>query len=483
MDGDCDTPAAVKSYMVDGNASQSGYFFYKQGGSGKEITYNLLYTTINSSLGRQFSYYASSVKYAGGETHDLEYDIAQYPGPQNVTLNARRPVKVKSNRGFELRIQYASADPYSTGWSTPVAAAIYRRGEYTSPLSSITYTNSQSVTDQAGNLWLGTFNNSLGSKVEVAEGVYRPPTNNTDQISATSAAYDRRGNLLTSLTKGSQIWNYTYSQGQTVGTAPSVGARDVTITGPAGYYRKVFIGEAIGSYAQIKKEVDGLNRTTNYTYAGPRMTGITFPEGNQVRLTYDLIGNIIKKENISKAGSGLATLTESAGFPAGNCATEGHGAEIQCYRPLWVKDAKGNQTDYTWDPQNGEMLSEIKPADANGVRPMRRIEYVERFAWYNNGSGTFIRSPTGILLKSRERSCKTSATISSACAAGATDEFVTDYDYGPDSGPNYLLLRGITVTATGSSGALETLRTCFTYDPQGRKISETQPLGTGSTCP
>ena len=70
-----------------------------------------------------------------------------------------------------------------------------------------------------------------------------------------------------------------------------------------------------------------------------------------------------------------------------------------------------------------------------------------------------------------------------ANAGGANDEVVTDYDYGPDSGPNYLLLRGIAVTATNSSGVLETLRTCFTYDARGNKLSETQPLGTGSTCP
>ena len=44
--------------------------------------------------------------------------------------------------------------------------------------------------------------------------------------------------------------------------------------------------------------------------------------------------------------------------------------------------------------------------------------------------------------------------------------------------PNNLLLRGTVVTADG-----QTLRTCYTYDDMGRKISETQPKGTGSSCP
>ena len=64
-----------------------------------------------------------------------------------------------------------------------------------------------------------------------------------------------------------------------------------------------------------------------------------------------------------------------------------------------------------------------------------------------------------------------------ACAGGASDAVVTSYDYGPDSGPNTLLLRGTTVTSSAG-----TLRTCFGYDRWGRKMSETSPRGTGSTC-
>ena len=106
--------------MLEG--SGGGYFIYRQGGTGKTVIYNLRYAALTSSYGLQFSYYGSQIKYADGETHDIEYDLAQYPGPQNITLNARRPAKVKSNRGFELRITYASADPYNNGWGLPASA-------------------------------------------------------------------------------------------------------------------------------------------------------------------------------------------------------------------------------------------------------------------------------------------------------------------------------------------------------------------------
>jgi YD repeat-containing protein len=39
-------------------------------------------------------------------------------------------------------------------------------------------------------------------------------------------------------------------------------------------------------------------------------------------------------------------------------------------------------------------------------------------------------------------------------------------------------LRGMTVTADG-----QTLRTCYGYDVNGRKISETQPLANLTACP
>lgn len=477
-DGDCTSRSAMRSYMLEG--SGGGYFIYRQGGTGKTVIYNLRYAALTSSYGLQFSYYGSQIKYADGETHDIEYDLAQYPGPQNITLNARRPAKVKSNRGFELRITYASADPYNNGWGLPASAAIFRRGEYATPLSSMTFPNGGAATDQMNNTWLGEFRNGLGSSSRTPAGSYRPPTNTTDQIVASSTASDIRGPLLTSINKGGDVWNYAWSHA-TSASASNYGTRYVTITGPNGYYRKATIVDGALTFPRIASEVDGLNRTINYTYMGKQLTGITFPEGNKISLTYDLLGNVTQKQSIAKPSSGAATITESAAYsPDSNCPTE---AYVYCFRPIWTKDGKNNQTDYTWDQQHGGMLTETGPADGNGIRPQRRIEYTERFAWFKDDNGTFVRSPTGIFLKTRETVCKATATVGNICAGGATDEVVTDYDYGLDSGPNYLLLRGITVTASGSSGALETLRTCFTYDAQGRKISETQPMGTGSTCP
>jgi YD repeat-containing protein len=62
--------------------------------------------------------------------------------------------------------------------------------------------------------------------------------------------------------------------------------------------------------------------------------------------------------------------------------------------------------------------------------------------------------------------------------AQPSDEVLTTYDYGPDSGPNNLLLRGKAVTADG-----KTARTCYAYDALGNKISETSANAQLANCP
>jgi hypothetical protein len=77
------------------------------------------------------------------------------------------------------------------------------------------------------------------------------------------------------------------------------------------------------------------------------------------------------------------------------------------------------------------------------------------------------------------RTCRTTATVNGACAGGAADEVLTAYEYGPDTGAvgNNLMLRGVAVTADG-----QTLRTCYGYDRDGNKISETKPRAGLAVC-
>jgi YD repeat-containing protein len=132
---------------------------------------------------------------------------------------------------------------------------------------------------------------------------------------------------------------------------------------------------------------------------------------------------------------------------------------------------------YTYDPTHGGILTETMPA-VNGINPVKRYSYVQRSAWILNGTGGYVKAASPVWLKNDERTCRTTATVSGACFGGSADEVVTTYQYGPDAGPNNLLLRGVAVSSNGM-----TRTTCYTYDSSGNKISETKPLGASGTCP
>ena len=198
---------------------------------------------------------------------------------------------------------------------------------------------------------------------------------------------------------------------------------------------------------------------------------VTHPEGDIETYSYDSRGNIIAKTLTPKPGSPLASIASSASYPA-TCTNV-----MTCNKPDYVIDANGNRTDFTYDATHGGVLTETGPADAAGVRPVRRQAYAQRYAWIKNSGGGYSQAATPVWVKTEERTCRTSATVGSACAAGSAHEVVTTYEYGPDSGPNTLWLRGVAVAADG-----QTRRTCYGYDRDGNKISETKARAGLATC-
>lgn len=200
-----------------------------------------------------------------------------------------------------------------------------------------------------------------------------------------------------------------------------------------------------------------------------------FSNGRRIWYQRDSRNNITHIELRPATGSTDPILHYYATYPS-ECLNP-----RTCNRPLTVTDARGGVTTYTYDPDHGGVLTEVQPADTNGVHPSRKNYYAQRYALIKNSSGGYVQSTSPLWLKTEERTCKTSALNTSAgtCSAGASDLIQTSYEYGPTMGAaNNLLLRGVAITADG-----QTLRTCFGYDAQGRKISETKPAANLSVCP
>ena len=231
------------------------------------------------------------------------------------------------------------------------------------------------------------------------------------------------------------------------------------VVGVAGGYPYVNYGDAVYQVTPgPARIVDPLSKATLYDYCDPNvmqnlpptkrdrclirdLQSVTDPEGNVTFLKHGINNYLVEVRRKAKIGSGLPDIVETASYDGSACS-----AYLKsCVNPISTTDAKGQTTNYTYSPDHGGMLTETLPAEANGVRPQKRYEYTQRYAWVKNASGGFTQETSPIWLKVKESTCRTSAATgnpAAACAGGATDEIVTNFEYetgSPTKGSNLLL--------------------------------------------
>jgi hypothetical protein len=248
----------------------------------------------------------------------------------------------------------------------------------------------------------------------------------------------------------------------------------VEFNGPEGLHVGAgFGGGLLNDYVQN-------GRSTHLEWNGIFLEKLYHPEGNWVQYNADANYNPAGESWTPKAGSGTTGVGNLVAYgPNGDgnpdCVSI---SRKVCNKPVYRLDYRGSRTDYAWDPNSGSVLTETGPADAAGIRPVKRAAYVQRYAWISNGTGGYVQAASPVWLPASEKICRTTATSGDACAGGPSDEVVTAYDYGPDAGPNNLLMRGKTVTADGA-----TLRECYGYDASGNRVWTTGAGAGLSTCP
>lgn len=423
---------------------------------------------------------ADSMTYADGTRWDFQYDpLAGVSSKYYLRL-------MKSNRGFGIGLNYATT---AAGKTITQACAINLSQNYASlatpcpaGVQSVQYGYAcgsacglTSYTDVAGQV------TTYGIQTLGISSITSPGSSSPD---LTIGYHSGSGKVQSQTFANGAAWLYSYSYNSDPWDVTPFNYQ-TDVTSPAGTsVRHEFYAEK-PSFVQ-----DELGRRVGYTYVwagGARhVERKTDPEGNETRynygmsppITYSGIRQPIEVRKVAKPGSGQADIVTTATYPSlTSCANP-----KTCEKPVTTTDANGNITSYTYDATHGGVLTETGPA-LNGVQPQKRHEYAQRYSWVKNSTGTYVQSATPVWVKARERHCRTTAASGSGCAGGAVDEVVTDYDYGPNSGPNTLLLRGVVVTAANAAGTLESLRTCYTYDVHGNRISETKPLANLTSCP
>lgn len=258
----------------------------------------------------------------------------------------------------------------------------------------------------------------------------RLPGSASDDVTVTYT-----GSVVTGITKAGATTTYARSD--------AGNTRTVTVTPPLGS-ATVYTFDIPSRRMTSFTVNDGVaNRTTSYLYDGSgRLTRTTTPEGNYVQLTYDARGNVTERRAVGKSGSGVADVVTTAGYDA-TCSNP-----KKCNKPNWTRDAKNNQTDYTYDSTHGGVLTVTAPADAGGVRPQTRYGYSSLQAYYHNGS-SIVASGQPTYRVTSVANCRTTASCT-----GGTDERKTAISYGPQTagvGNNLLPVSGPSHVATARS--------------------------------
>lgn len=445
----CKDGEACKQVPAAGSVLSGTYFSesytYTEGGTGRKVLYDLRNNFQDSiTSGSYFYYLATQVVFPNGEVLQFSYD-AHNTWQGGKPLKYHRPSQVQSSSGYTLLFTYRS-NTYGLGWFDLASATIVKTSNPSVPLARHTYTET-SVTDLSGRVYSCTgCNVRTWGPPETSLTSLRLPGESVDTFRTTNMVQSNT-NVTGAVTTDGVTYNYAYS------LTPSYKKVDlVTITGPDGFRRVVDVFVFSNEQrSRIETVTDSRGGVTRYEYDNAqRVRRITYPEGNAVSVVYDSSGNITERRQIAKPGSGQPDIVELAHSPAVAAPNAQYCEALECFQPLWTRDAKGNQTDYTWTPGVVLPATILAPADFNGQRRKTKFTYT------SNGRPV------------REEVCAADRNgIELTCGTAASFVKLTTY-FGGTALP-------LTQSLTDGAGNAP-LTTTFSYDDAGRLLSQDGPL-------
>lgn len=447
------------------------------------------YTALSTPVPTDQPLVFNDIELSSGERWRFYRDIVNIPVGSGLFSGESRIRFAISSRGYGIQFLYVSDTPpasmaASGNWRLLRKVTAYNRAitfcneamklECPSvsslPSAEISYnytTKTVKVTDPGS---------SEGTELSISGASYTVRKSSAPGSAVTyvaAAANDGETSYVSSITDANGTYNYNYSVNiDDSGYVPYMGA---TSTNPLGGVKEVSGHTLFGQMTTYTDE--NLRNWWYHVSAHPgdyRVYGYTDPEQGGISLGRDNRNNITVAERVPKFGSGLSPVTiYSAVYPT-HCENP-----RTCNKPTSETDARGAITNYTYDPAHGGLLTKMEPAPTAGsARPLTVRTYIQKYAHVKNAGGALVPETTPIWLPATETICQTTAGSSTPVCDSGAQQATTAYEYGADGTADSLLLRGVAVTAGGV-----TLRTCYSYDSLGRKISETQPAANLATCP
>lgn len=448
---------------------------------------------------------ARYIEYPNGEFIVLKYDATSLPYPSLLSQYAGAPdvthrlASVQNSRGYGMRFSYVNSGTLGSrdvGKLTLSGVQLFSRScvqagqcaEVMGPAVGYSYEgrsrNGQTL------YFLRTVSRPDGTVSKYGDDNLETITVSDGNDSTTDYSYYALhdyvqygqddvdvGALVQHVTdsRGRRTW---FRGGSGVGGA-AVELPDGTVTTYGSDYQRTYTYYGANE-PHITSIQDGLGNTTTFAYDGQNgnLLSATYPEGDQVLQAWDSRSNIVEVRRKAKPGTGLADTVTTWSYP--DCTDSNY---RYCNSPSHEIDARGNRTDYQYDPVSGQLALQVLPPDESGLRAAIRFRY-EAFAPADSAAfPTGFGVPSTWLRVAEDRCLSSSLTASTqtlAFSCPASDLVETRYLYqaSSPSAPTKHLQVGV----ERRFGAIQEL-TCFGYDPFGRKVSETSP-GSGLTaCP
>ncbi|MXO57689.1 RHS repeat domain-containing protein [Pontixanthobacter gangjinensis] len=404
-----------------------------------------------------------------GSKTTLTYRGDSYPF--SGTMYVVRLQSVTNNAGYQLKFDYPVDTPTSANvddwYRIDKVTAINNSQEYCDPAAdscSLTGTWPYLAYSEAtsGNDKLETVTDVLGRQARFRTdsssrltGVKRPSETTDGMV----VSYDGNSRVSAVTWQGLYARNYTWSNDAN-GNLVSVSDDSL------GRERTVVTDQDEGV---IKSQADALGNTTTFTHdSQSRVESVTAPEGNKVEYTRDVRGRVTEVRRIAKPGSTLPDIVTSATYPAASSSYPYDcTVNVTCDSPTSTTDARGNTTNYTYDPVHGGVLTVELPADPSGTRPKTTFAYADQSARIKNSAGNLVIAADPITKPVSIARCRVGASCS-----GTTNEQVVEVTYDNTQAEN---LQPYQVTRKAGDGTLAATST-LTYDHLGNVLTADGPL-------